>query len=174
MPLEPPARHISGIGSYLQAMTPANVKALRLSLGATISVAVSYGAAWPLYFVVPLFTVIFLSLPIPWMGWKMAFQIMRRLAVALLCGLLVSEFLLPFPLGALSLPGVGSEVLQIRPRFGLIREWNPRRALHASTVLDEGDLPVGGLRALQEVGVHECPYQDVGISVSNIWTAIGS
>jgi len=79
-------------------MTIANVTALRIALGATTAVAVSYAGAWPLSYMVPLFTVMFLSMPGPWFGWKVASQIMRRLVVALFCGLLISEFFLRMPL----------------------------------------------------------------------------
>lgn len=79
-------------------MTPANVRALRLSLGVTTAVAVSYGVAWPVYFLTSLFTAMFLAMPIPWMGWKTAFQIIRRLMAGLLCGLIISEYFLSYPL----------------------------------------------------------------------------
>ena len=79
-------------------MTIANVTALRIALGATTAVAVSYAGAWPLSYMAPLFTVMFLSMPGPWFGWKVASQIMRRLVVALFCGLLISEFFLRMPL----------------------------------------------------------------------------
>ena len=79
-------------------MTPANVRALRISLGTTTAIAVSYGGAWPLSFMVPLFAVMFLAMPGPWFGWKIALQIIRRLLTGLLCGLIISEFFLRLPL----------------------------------------------------------------------------
>ena len=60
-------------------MTPANVRALRITLGTTLAIAVAYGVAWPLAFLMPLFVVMFLAMPGPWFGWKMALQIIRRL-----------------------------------------------------------------------------------------------
>jgi len=77
-------------------MTLQTVKILRLTLGAWISIAVSYGVAWQLYFVAPIFTTIFLTLPV-WIGWKMGSQILIRLFLSLLLGLIISEFLLDFP-----------------------------------------------------------------------------
>jgi len=79
-------------------MSIANVRALRIALGATLAVALGYGMAWPMYFMTPLFAVMFLAMPGPWFGWKVARQIMKRLAVGLLCGLLISEFFLRMPL----------------------------------------------------------------------------
>tara|TARA_R110000850_G_scaffold27067_8_gene76812 strand:- start:481 stop:1536 length:1056 start_codon:yes stop_codon:yes gene_type:complete len=79
-------------------MTPANVRALRLSLGTTAAIAVSYGAAWPMYFLTSLFTAMFLAMPIPWMGWKTASKIIGRLMTGLFFGLIISEFVLPYPL----------------------------------------------------------------------------
>ena len=79
-------------------MTLQNVQTLRLVLGAWTAVAFAYAAAWPMYFIMPVFTVMFLSMPIPWFGWKMAGQLLFRLAFSLLVGLSISEFLLDFPL----------------------------------------------------------------------------
>ncbi|NWK55832.1 DUF2955 domain-containing protein [Verrucomicrobiaceae bacterium N1E253] len=79
-------------------MTLANVRALRISLGATLAVAVAYGVAWPLSYIMPIFAVMFLSMPGPWFGWKMAIQIIRRLSSGLLMGLIISEFFLRMPL----------------------------------------------------------------------------
>lgn len=79
-------------------MTLANVRALRISLGTTLAIAVAYGLAWPLSFMMPLFAVMFLAMPGPWFGWKMAMQIIRRLVTGLFCGLIISEFFLGMPL----------------------------------------------------------------------------
>jgi len=79
-------------------MTIANVRALRIALGSTFAVALAYGTSWPLHFIMPLFAVMFLAMPGPWFGWKVARQIMKRLAVGLLCGLIISEFFLRMPL----------------------------------------------------------------------------
>jgi len=63
-----------------------------------VAIAVSYGVAWPLSYMVPLFVVMFLAMPGPWFGWKMALQIIRRLSSGLLCGLIISEFFIRMPL----------------------------------------------------------------------------
>lgn len=84
-------------------MTLANIRALRISLTATVAIAVSYGMAWPLSYMMPLFVVMFLAMPGPWFGWKIAFQLTRRLGAGLLCGLVISEFFLGMPLVCLPL-----------------------------------------------------------------------
>ncbi len=77
-------------------MTLQTVQIFRLAFGVWTAIAVSYGVAWQLYFMTPLFATIFLTLPV-WIGWKMASQILIRLFFSLLLGLLISELLLDFP-----------------------------------------------------------------------------
>ncbi|WP_083912903.1 DUF2955 domain-containing protein [Rubritalea marina] len=79
-------------------MTLPQLIAIRLSVGVTLSVALSYGMAWPLSYMAPIFVAMFLMMPIPWIGWKNAMKLMRRLAVGLLGGLLISEYCLQLPL----------------------------------------------------------------------------
>ena len=79
-------------------MTLANVRALRLSIGVTTSVALCYGVNWPLAYMAPLFVAMFLSMPLPWIGWKNALAIVRRLGIGLLLGLVVSEYFVQRPL----------------------------------------------------------------------------
>lgn len=74
-----------------------SLQTIRLSLGVTASVALGYGIAWTLYFIAPIFTSIFLGLPV-WVGWKAALRLLLRLLLSLLLGLLISEVLLDFPL----------------------------------------------------------------------------
>lgn len=78
-------------------MTLQNVRITRLTIGVTTVVAASYGVAWPLSFVSPIFAALFLTFP-AWIGWKMAFQLMGRLIISLFIGLVLSEFFLGFPL----------------------------------------------------------------------------
>lgn len=86
-------------------MTRRSVSILRMTAGLTTAVAVSYAVAWPLYFIAPLFAVIFLIIP-AWIGWKMAVQILLRLAFSLLVGLCISEYFLKFPLLCVPLYGL--------------------------------------------------------------------
>ncbi len=73
------------------------LRTLRLALGITTTVAISYGIGWPLSYLVPILTVLFLALP-AWIGWSGALKVLLLLAVALLLGVVLSEFALHFPL----------------------------------------------------------------------------
>lgn len=70
----------------------------RIAIGTTLAVAISYGVAWPLSFLMPLFSVMFLAMPGPWFGWKVAWSIIKRLLTGLFCGLIISEFFIRMPL----------------------------------------------------------------------------
>lgn len=87
-------------------MTLRTVQTLRLAFGVWASIAVSYGMAWPLSFVTPIFAGLFLSLPTPWFGWKMGFQLIGRLAISLLIGLVISEVFLGYPMICILLYGL--------------------------------------------------------------------
>ncbi len=86
-------------------MTLQSVSILRLTAGLTTVVAVSYGFAWPLNFVAPIFAAIFLVFP-AWIGWKKAVMLLVMLACCLLIGLVISEFFLNFPLLCVPLYGL--------------------------------------------------------------------
>lgn len=77
----------------------------RLTLGVTAAVAVSYGYGWALSFVAPIFAFMFLAMP-AWIGGKMARQLMFRLGYSLLIGVVISEYLLDFPLLCVPVYGV--------------------------------------------------------------------
>ncbi len=82
-----------------------SIQIARLSVGLTASVAVSYGSAWPLSFLTPIFTFLFLSMP-RWIGAKMAFQLILRLAYCLCLGMVIAEFFLLYPLLCIPLYGL--------------------------------------------------------------------
>ena len=86
-------------------MNVTTVKIVRMTVGLTVAVAVSYGIGWPLSFVTPIFAAIFLLFPV-WIGWKMAAQLIGRLVFSLFIGLIISEYLLDFPLLCILILGV--------------------------------------------------------------------
>jgi hypothetical protein len=86
-------------------MTLQTVQVLRLAFGVWFAVAVSYGVAWQLSFITPIFATIFLSMP-GWIGWRIALQIVCRLIFSLLLGLIISEVLLLFPIVCLPVYGM--------------------------------------------------------------------
>ncbi|MGI9535821.1 MAG: DUF2955 domain-containing protein [Desulfocapsaceae bacterium] len=73
------------------------LRTIRLALGITTAVVISYGIGWPLSYLVPILTVMFLALP-AWITWPGALKVLLLLAVALSIGVLISEFVLHFPL----------------------------------------------------------------------------
>ncbi len=78
-------------------MSLQTLRTLRLALGVTAAVAVAYGYSWPLSYLVPLLAVLFLAGP-AWITWGAAVKVLILLAVSLLIGVFISEFLLHFPL----------------------------------------------------------------------------
>ena len=86
-------------------MTLQTVQILRMTIGLTTAVAVSYGLAWPLNFIAPLFAVIFLIFPV-WIGWKKAAMLLVMLSGCLFIGLVISEYFLNFPLLCVPLYGL--------------------------------------------------------------------
>lgn len=87
-------------------MTLQTIQIMRLTLGGWAAIAVAYALAWPLYFLTPIFTCMFLSMPLPWIGWKTASRMLSWLAFSLLLGLLISEIFLGYPLICILLYGV--------------------------------------------------------------------
>lgn len=78
-------------------MSLRTLRICRLSIGITAAVAFAYGSGWPLAYLLPILTVLFLART-AWMGLNGALIVLALLAVALLIGVLISNFLLQFPL----------------------------------------------------------------------------
>ena len=73
------------------------VKILRLSLGVTIAMSVAFAINWPLAMLTPVFTVIFLSLPMPRPSFQQGFKNMLETLLGLTIGVLFALLLLPYP-----------------------------------------------------------------------------
>jgi len=78
-------------------MNNQQIAILRLTLGLSFAVALSYGVGWSLNFITPIFAAVFLAIP-RWIGWKPAMYFVVLLGGSLFCGLLISEFFLRIPL----------------------------------------------------------------------------
>ena len=87
------------------------VRTIRYAVGVTASVAIAFGLAWPLYILTPVFTGVFLSLPLPGPTLKQAFKLFGYVAVAFAIGLAFTMFLLPYPL--IYLPALGIALFHI-------------------------------------------------------------
>ncbi len=73
------------------------VRILRLSIGATIAMALAYAINWPLAMLTPVFTVVFLSLPFPRPTLYLGFRNMMQTLLAVAIGVLFTLYLLPMP-----------------------------------------------------------------------------
>ena len=77
-------------------MNIANVRILRLALGATLAISVSQLVAWDLSFVAPVFTILVLSLPLPAPTLGKALKFVLALSLGIYSGFLLLPVLLHF------------------------------------------------------------------------------
>jgi hypothetical protein len=96
------------------------VRIVRYAVGVTVSVAIAFGLQWPLYFLTPIFTAMFLAMPLPGPTLKQAFTLFGYVAVAFALGLIFTLFLLPFPL--VFVPALGLALFHI---FYLVNRGGP-------------------------------------------------
>ena len=92
----------------MQLTRPQQIKALRYAVGITISIALAFGIAWPLSFLFPVLSAVFLALPIPKMSLAAGIINMRDSLFAFVVGYLLTQFIMPhtivfIPLLALAL-----------------------------------------------------------------------
>jgi hypothetical protein len=78
-------------------MRKETVLILRLALGVTAAVAISYAIAWPLSYITPVFAFMFLVQP-RWIGFQAAVKLLLMLGLTLIIGVAISEFFLGYPL----------------------------------------------------------------------------
>lgn len=104
--LENVQNHLKLSGNPLRQITIAwqkmmqdlkTVRILRLSVGVTIAMAVAFAINWPLAMLTPVFTVVFLSLPMPRLSFRQGFKNMMETLLGLTIGVLFALFLLPYP-----------------------------------------------------------------------------
>lgn len=79
-------------------MTPTETRILRLAVGTTIATALAHSIAWPMAFITPVFTAMFLAAPAPCpTRAAVVFLVVSILATGVV-GLVLTLFLLPYPL----------------------------------------------------------------------------
>ena len=83
------------------------VRVFRLAVGSTLAVALAFSIEWPLAFLTPVFTVVFLSLPLPKLNLVQGLALMLMTLVAVFIGASLAIFLLPFPLIFIIVLGLG-------------------------------------------------------------------
>ena len=71
---------------------------LRYAITVTASVAISFSLAWPLYFLTPVLVAVFLPLPLPAPSLKMGMNLILYVIYGFLIGLVMTLFVLPYPL----------------------------------------------------------------------------
>jgi len=75
-----------------------SIRIMRFAVGVTLAVAISSAIEWPLSFLVPVLTSVFLAMPIPMPSLKVGLTNMLYTIAAFSIGLVFTLFLLPFPL----------------------------------------------------------------------------
>jgi len=88
------------------AADPVSVRVIRLALGVTLSVALAYGIEWPLAFLLPVLTAVFLSLPLPMPSLLGGLRNMLHSLLAFGIGLVFSLFFINFPVAYLLMLGL--------------------------------------------------------------------
>lgn len=77
---------------------PQSIRVMRFAIGVTLAVAISSAINWPLAFLVPILTSVFLAMPIPMPGLKTGLTNMLYTISAFFIGIVFTLFLLPYPL----------------------------------------------------------------------------
>jgi len=83
-----------------------SVRVFRFAVGVTISVALAYGINWPLAFLMPVFTSLILSMPLPMPSLQAGLRNMKQTILAFALGLVFSLFFLQYPLAYLLMLGL--------------------------------------------------------------------
>ena len=76
---------------------PQHVRTLRFAVGVTIAIALAFGIEWPLSFLFPVLSTVFLAMPLPKMTLSQGLQNMRDTLFAFVVGFIFTQFILPFP-----------------------------------------------------------------------------
>ena len=76
---------------------PKHIRALRYAFGVTIATALAFGIAWPLSFLLPVLSAVFLALPMPNPTLSQGIRNMGDSLFAFGLGYLLTLFFLPFP-----------------------------------------------------------------------------
>lgn len=87
--------HVRGI---LHQQSDDTIRSIRFMLGVTIAIAFAFGFNWPLSFITPLFVTKFLGSRSAKLPFKALIGILLVSAAAFVAGIIVTRFLLPFPI----------------------------------------------------------------------------
>jgi len=76
---------------------PQHIRALRYAVGVTIATALAFAIAWPLSFLLPVLSAVFLAMPLPKPTLPQGGRNMRDTLFAFGVGYIFTQFVLPFP-----------------------------------------------------------------------------
>ncbi|WNC73000.1 DUF2955 domain-containing protein [Thalassotalea psychrophila] len=89
---------IAVLNTQLHKQTPERIRIIRFTIGVTLAIAIAFGFDWPLAFIAAVFTANFLGNNSPKLPFKALFGILIVSITAFCAGILVTRFLLPFPI----------------------------------------------------------------------------
>jgi hypothetical protein len=85
------------MGTGFLLTDPKQIKILRYAVGLTIASVLASGIAWPLSFLLPVLSAVFLALPLPKLTLSQGLRNMRDSLFAFAVGYIFTLFILPFP-----------------------------------------------------------------------------
>jgi len=88
---------LKNTGDDLQLTNPQQIRTLRYAVGLTIATALAFGIAWPLSFLFPVLSAVFLALPLPKLTLSQGLRNMRDTLFAFGVGYIFTQVILPFP-----------------------------------------------------------------------------
>ena len=84
--------------NFLKLTNPQQIRALRYAVGVTIAAALAFGIAWPLSFLFPVLSAVFLAMPLPKLTLSQGLRNMRDTLFTFAVGYIFTQFILPFPI----------------------------------------------------------------------------
>ncbi|MCW8942027.1 MAG: DUF2955 domain-containing protein, partial [Gammaproteobacteria bacterium] len=85
------------MGTGFLLTDPKQIKILRYAVGLTIASALAFGIAWPLSFLLPVLSAVFLALPLPKLTLSQGLRNIRDSLFAFAVGFIFTLFILPYP-----------------------------------------------------------------------------
>lgn len=80
------------------SLNPQQIRTLRYAVGVTIAAALAFAIEWPLSFLFPVLSAVFLALPMPKPTLQQGLRNARDSLFAFVVGFIFSQFILPFPI----------------------------------------------------------------------------
>jgi len=99
---------ISSVKTWLHLVSQdqTSIRVFRFAIGVTLAVALAYGINWPLALLMPVFTALLLSMPLPMPSLQAGLRNMRYTILAFSLGLVFSLFFLQYPFAYILMLGL--------------------------------------------------------------------